>query len=170
MKPVAVLDSSVVVSGIGWRGGDARAVLRLLAVRGFISARTPWLSAEWLETVERVAREEKRWRNKNWRAWLDWLNHASVCFEEIPIRVTVRRDPKDDPVVMAARYPPGGPLQILCFWLDAKTPSRKRAKKSPGLRLGRVCALALSLDDELGECGSPENGNLLKRGCAAGFG
>ena len=25
MKPVAVLDSSVVVSGIGWRGGDARA-------------------------------------------------------------------------------------------------------------------------------------------------
>ena len=102
MKPVAVLDSSVVVSGIGWRGGDARAILRLLAVRGFISARTLWLSVGWLETVERVAREEKRWQNKNWREWLEWLNRASVCFEEIPIRVTVRRDPNDDPVVMSA--------------------------------------------------------------------
>ncbi len=77
--------------------GEARAVLRLLALRGFVSARTSLLTAEWSETVERVAHEEKRWRNENWRAWLDWLNHASVCFEEIPIRVTVRRDPKDDP-------------------------------------------------------------------------
>lgn len=102
MKPIAVLDSSVVVSGIGWRGGEARAVLRLLARRGFISARTTWLTEEWTETVERVAREEKRWQNKNWRAWLDWLKRASVFFEEIPIRVTVRRDPQDDPVVMSA--------------------------------------------------------------------
>ena len=78
----------MVVSGIGWRGGEARAVLRLLALRGFVSARTSWLAAEWAETLERVAHEEKRWRNKNWRAWLDWLNHASVFFEEIPIRVT----------------------------------------------------------------------------------
>ena len=101
MKPIAVLDSSVVVSGIGWRGGDARAVLRSLARREFISARTSWLAAEWTETVARVAHEEKRWRNDNWRAWLDWLERASTMFEEIPIRVTVRRDPKDDPVVMA---------------------------------------------------------------------
>ncbi|MCU0782943.1 MAG: putative toxin-antitoxin system toxin component, PIN family [Verrucomicrobia bacterium] len=102
MKPVAVLDSSVVVSGIGWRGGEARAVLRLLARREFVSARTAWLTAEWAETVERVAREESRWQNRNWRSWLAWLNHASVAFEEIPIRPTVRRDPDDDPVVMAA--------------------------------------------------------------------
>ena len=83
MKPVAVLDSSVVASGIGWRGGEARAVLRLLALRGFVSARTSWLTAQWAETVERLAHEEKRWRNRSWRAWLDWLNHASVFFEEI---------------------------------------------------------------------------------------
>jgi predicted nucleic acid-binding protein len=102
VKPIAVLDSSVVVSGIGWRGGDARGVLRLLARRGFVSARTAWLEAEWSDTVARVANEEKRWRNDNWRSWLDWLKGASVLFEDIPIRVTVRRDPKDDPVVMAA--------------------------------------------------------------------
>jgi len=48
VKPVAVLDSSVVVSGIGWSGGDARKVLVLLARRGFVSLRTPWLTAEWL--------------------------------------------------------------------------------------------------------------------------
>lgn len=92
----------MVVSGIGWRGGDARAVLRLLARRGFVSARTAWVTAEWVETVSRVAQEEKRWRNDNWRSWLDWLENASLFVEEIPIRVTVRRDPKDDPVVMAA--------------------------------------------------------------------
>lgn len=102
MKPIAVLDSSVVVSGIGWRGGDARAVLRLLALRGFVSARTTWLATEWSESVARVAVEEKRWRNDNWRSWLDWLKRASVFFEEIPVRVPVSRDPQDDPVVMAA--------------------------------------------------------------------
>ena len=102
MKPIAVLDSSVVVSGIGWRGGEARAVLRLLARRGFVSAPTTWLTAEWVETVARVAHEEKRWRNDNWPGWLSWLERTSVFFEDIPIRVTVRRDPKDDPVVMSA--------------------------------------------------------------------
>ena len=97
MELIAVLDSSAVVSGIGWRGGEALAVLRLLALRDFVSARTTWLAEERTETVERVAREEKRRQ-----AWLDWLKRASVFFEEIPIRVTVRHDPKDDPVVMSA--------------------------------------------------------------------
>ena len=54
-----------------------------------------------METVAQVAHEEKRWRNDNWRGWLSWLERTSVFFEEIPIRVTVRRDPKDDPVVMS---------------------------------------------------------------------
>jgi predicted nucleic acid-binding protein len=102
VKPVAVLDASIVVAGIGWRGGEARAVLRLLARRGFISAGTPWLSEEWREAVAHVALEEKRWRNPNWRGWLDWLQLASVTFEEIPVRRIVRRDPEDDPVVMSA--------------------------------------------------------------------
>ena len=97
MELIAVLDSSAVVSGIGWRGGEALVVLRLLALRGFVSARTMWLAEERTETIERVAREEKRRQ-----AWLDWLKRASVFFEEIPIRVTVRREPKDDPVVMSA--------------------------------------------------------------------
>ena len=101
-KPRAVLDSSVVVSGIGWRGGDARAVLKLLAVGGFESWRTPWITAEWFDTVQRVAETEKRWRNPNWTNWLEWLKTVSKFSDDIPIRKTVKRDPKDDPVVMAA--------------------------------------------------------------------
>ena len=58
LKPRAILDSSVVVSGIGWRGGDARKILTLLAVGGFHSYRTPWLTAEWAETVQYVAEHE----------------------------------------------------------------------------------------------------------------
>jgi putative PIN family toxin of toxin-antitoxin system len=101
-KPRVILDSSVVVSGIGWRGGDARKVLTLLALDGFQSYRTPWLTAEWSETVQYGAEHEKRWKNPNWINWLDWLKRASKLEAEIPVRKTVKRDPKDDPVVMAA--------------------------------------------------------------------
>jgi len=98
----AVLDSSVVVSGIGWQRGDARAVLRLLAVGGFESWRTPWITAEWAETVRRVAETERRWSNPNWANWLQWLKDVSLLAQDIPIRKTVRRDPTDDPIIMAA--------------------------------------------------------------------
>ena len=101
-KPGAVLDSSVVVSGIGWRGGDARAVLKLLAAGGFESWRTPWITAEWADTVQRVAGTEKRWRNPNWTNWLEWLKAVSKFSDDIPVRKTVTRDPSDDPVIMAA--------------------------------------------------------------------
>jgi putative PIN family toxin of toxin-antitoxin system len=101
-EPRAVLDSSVVVSAIGWRGGEARTVLRLLAAGGFESWRTPWMTAEWVETIQRVAETEKRWHNPNWTNWLAWLTAVSKLSDDIPIRRTVRRDPKDDPVVMAA--------------------------------------------------------------------
>jgi putative PIN family toxin of toxin-antitoxin system len=100
-KPRAILDSSAVVSAIGWRG-DARTVLRLLAAGGFESYRTPWLTAEWTDVVQRVASEERRWTNPNWANWLTWLKAASRLVLDTPIRKTVRRDPKDDPVVMAA--------------------------------------------------------------------
>jgi len=101
-KPRAVLDSSVVVSGIGWHGGDARKVLTLLAAGGFQSYRTPWLTAEWAETVQFVAENERRWKNPNWIHWLDWLKRSSKLAADGPIKKTVRRDPNDDPVVMAA--------------------------------------------------------------------
>lgn len=102
VKPRVVLDSSVVVSGIGWRGGDARAVLRLLAAGGFESWRTPWITAEWADTVQRLAETEKRWLNENWIHWLEWLKAVSKYADDIPVKRTVKRDPKDDPVVMAA--------------------------------------------------------------------
>ncbi|MGP8202257.1 MAG: putative toxin-antitoxin system toxin component, PIN family [Limisphaerales bacterium] len=101
-KPRAVLDSSVVVSGIGWRGGDARAVLKLLAAGGFESWRTPWITAEWTDAVQRVAEAERRWRNPNWTNWLERLKTVPKFSTDIPIRKTVKRDPKDDPVIMAA--------------------------------------------------------------------
>ncbi len=101
-KPRAVLDSSVVVAGIGWRGGEARAVLKLLATGGFESWRTPGVTTEWTDTVEHVAEIEKRWRNPNWTNWLEWLKAVSKFSDDIPPRKTVKRDPKDDAFVMAA--------------------------------------------------------------------
>jgi predicted nucleic acid-binding protein len=92
----------VVVSGIGWRGGDARKVLILLAARGFQSFRTPWLTEEWTEAVQYVAENATTWKNRNWANWLDWLKRASKFHESVPVRKTVRRDPNDDPVVMSA--------------------------------------------------------------------
>ena len=100
-KPRVILDSSTVASGIGWRG-EARVVLRLLAAGGFESYRTPWLTSEWAETVQRVAAEEKLWKNPNWANWLIWLKTASKLLPDIPAKKTVKRDPKDDPVIMAA--------------------------------------------------------------------
>ena len=99
-KPRVILDSSVVVSGIGWRG-EARLVLRLLAAGGFESYRTPWTTAEWVASVQRVS-EHKLWKNPNWPNWITWIKTASKLIEDIPVRETVKRDPKDDPVVMAA--------------------------------------------------------------------
>jgi putative PIN family toxin of toxin-antitoxin system len=102
LKPRVILDSSVVVSGIGWRGGDARKVLTLLAIGGFESYRTPWITAEWADTVAYVAEHERRWKNPNWINWLEWLKRASKMAEDLPVKKTVKRDPNDDPVVMAA--------------------------------------------------------------------
>ena len=99
MKLVAVLDSSIVVSGIGWRG-DARNVLRLLARRSFISVRTPYLTQEWTETLTELS-QERQWPNPNWAGWLQWLKTTSRLIEDPPIK-HIARDPKDDPVLAAA--------------------------------------------------------------------
>ena len=100
-KPRVILDSSAVVSGIGWRG-EARLVLRLLAAGGFESYRTPWLTAEWADTVQRVAAEERLWKNPNWANWLAWLKASSKLAPDIAGKIIVKRDLKDDPVIMAA--------------------------------------------------------------------
>jgi putative PIN family toxin of toxin-antitoxin system len=100
VKPFVVLDSSTVVGAIGWKG-EARRVLRLLARRGFISVRSPWLTAEWVDATERVSKQSRSWANPNWAEWLGWLSRVSILIEDPPLRRTVR-DPKDDPVLMAA--------------------------------------------------------------------
>lgn len=114
LKPRVVLDSSTVVSAIGWQRGDARKVLNLLAVGGFQSLRSPSLTAEWADTVERVAQTEPRWKNPNWAGWLLWLKESSKLIDDIPVRRTVR-DPKDDPVIMTA-------VAARAAWLVTKDP------------------------------------------------
>ncbi len=99
MKLVAVLDSSIVVSGIGWRS-EARNVFRLLARRSFVSIRTPYLTREWTETLTELA-AERRWPNANWAGWLEWLSTKSRLVDDPPMKRIVR-DPKDDPVLAAA--------------------------------------------------------------------
>ena len=100
MKPRAVLDSSVIVSALGW-DGEARRILGLLAKRAFTSCTTTALSEEWAESVAAAAALPK-WRNPNWAKWLRWVNNVSLLAEEAPLRRTVRRDPKDDKVLAAA--------------------------------------------------------------------
>ena len=100
MKPLAVLDSSTVVSALGW-DGEARRLLSLLAKRAFISCTTVALSEEWAEAVATTAALPK-WRNPNWANWLQWLTEASRLVEAVPLRRTVKRDPQDDPVLAAA--------------------------------------------------------------------
>ena len=101
MKSIAVLDSSVVVSAIGWQG-DARGVLHLLARRCFLSVRTPWLTQEWAGRWCPECPPKWNGTNPNWPDWLEWVKDASLLIEDPPVRATVRRDPKDDPVIAAA--------------------------------------------------------------------
>ena len=100
MKPLVVLDSSTVGSALGWQG-EARRILSLLAKRAFTSCTTAALSEEWAEAVATSASLPK-WRNPNWANWLKWLTDVSLLAEAVPLRRTVKRDPKDDPVLAAA--------------------------------------------------------------------
>ena len=100
MKVTAVLDTNIVVSGIGWRG-DCYILLRLLASKRFLSIRTSQLTEEWSDALARAARLPK-WTNHNWANWLEWLKHASNLIDDPPVRPTVKRDPKDDPILAAA--------------------------------------------------------------------
>jgi putative PIN family toxin of toxin-antitoxin system len=96
----AVLDTSVVVSGIGWRT-ESHSVLTLLAQRTFVSCRTPLLSDEWLTSVERVAKKTASWKNQNWLNWLIWLKAASKLHDDLPAK-RISRDKNDDMIVLAA--------------------------------------------------------------------
>lgn len=90
----------MVVSALGWQG-EARGILSLLAKRAFTSCTTAALREEWAESVATTATLPK-WRNSNWANWLGWLTDVSLLVEAAPLRRTVKRDPKDDPVLAAA--------------------------------------------------------------------
>ena len=76
-------------------------MLRLLARRAFVSLRTPYLTQEWLATLELVSKDPK-WQNANWENWLEWLKAKSRLVEEPPAKLIVRRDLKDNPILAAA--------------------------------------------------------------------
>jgi putative PIN family toxin of toxin-antitoxin system len=95
---VATLDSSVVASGVGWAGGDARRVLVLLARRAFVSCAQP----SWFDTVGELVAHERHWSNPNWVQWLDWLKRKSVLVVPAPLPPTVKRDLDDDVVLASA--------------------------------------------------------------------
>ncbi len=90
----------MVVSALGWQG-EARRILSLLAKRAFTSCTTVALRQEWAESVAATSALPK-WRNPNWANWLRWLTEVSLLVEAAPLRGTVKRDPKDDPVLAAA--------------------------------------------------------------------
>ena len=96
MKLVAVLDSSVVVAAIGWRG-EARQILILLARRSFISLSSPYVLREWVESVRRIS-TERSWKNPNWVNWLEWLKSKSRHRSDPPAKRIVR-DAKDDTIL-----------------------------------------------------------------------
>ena len=100
MSLSAVLDTNVIVSAIGWRG-ESRSVFRLLARRAFISIRSPYLTAEWGETLSRLSTEPD-WPNANWHGWLEWLKAKSRLVGDPPAKLIVRRDLKDNPVLALA--------------------------------------------------------------------
>ena len=100
MTPTAVLDTNVIVSGIGWQG-DARTVLRLLGRHVFVSVRTPYLTQEWSETLLKMS-VRVEWQNPNWESWLDWLKASSRLIADAPAKLIVRRDLKDNPILAAA--------------------------------------------------------------------
>jgi len=84
----------------GGQRGDSRNVLRLLALRAFISIRSPFLTQEWTDTLARLSTEED-WPNPNWASWLDWLKLKSRYVGDPPLKPIVR-DPKDDPILALA--------------------------------------------------------------------
>lgn len=100
MKPGAVLDTNVVVSGIGWRG-EARDVLRLLVFRSYRSIRSPYLTEEWTEALIRLS-AAPHWPNGNWQGWLEWLKDKSRLVDEPPAKLIVRRDLRDNPILALA--------------------------------------------------------------------
>ena len=76
-------------------------MLRLLARRAFVSLRSPYLTAEWSETLGRLS-SEPGWPNANWQGWLEWLKAKSRLAGDPPAKLIVRRDLKDNPVLALA--------------------------------------------------------------------
>ena len=96
----------------------------LLARRAFASVSTPQLTAEWFDTVQELAKNERRWSNENWLQWVDWVKRKSTLVAPAPLRpATIKRDPDDDMVLATAL---GGRAQYLVTYdndlLDLEKP------------------------------------------------
>ena len=100
MRPIAVLDSTVVVAGIGWQG-DSRQILALLARRGLVSVRTSWLMRVGQHGGARCPRGTQLAQPQS--AGVAKLAQVIIgAVGPSAHAATIKRDPKDDPVIAAA--------------------------------------------------------------------
>lgn len=100
MKPVAVLDSSIVIAGCGW-GAEPYLCLVSLARRRFQSVATEPIIEEWRDALTDVAAEGTKFRRDPWPT-LHWLIGKTTLFQPVPLGKQRSRDANDDPYLAAA--------------------------------------------------------------------
>ena len=100
MKPVAVLDASVVIAGCGW-GAEAHLCFVYLANRRFRSVASVAIVEEWRAALGNVEAEGAKFRRDPWPT-LDWLISTTVLVSPAPLGKQRSRDVADDPYLAAA--------------------------------------------------------------------
>jgi len=100
LKPVAVLDASVVIAACGW-GAESHLCLVYLAKRRFRSAASALIVDEWRTALGHTAGEGARFRRDPWPT-LDWLIRMTGLVTPAPLGKQRSRDANDDPYLAAA--------------------------------------------------------------------
>jgi predicted nucleic acid-binding protein len=100
VKPIAVLDASMVIAGCGW-GAEPHLCLVSLARRRFQSAASEAIIEEWREALTDTQAEGAKFRRDPWPT-LNWLIANTARVLPAPLGKQRSRDAKDDPYLAAA--------------------------------------------------------------------